>query len=217
MKTPARPASLLSLPGAAAFVTLFHPAPLHAHHAMDGNIASTAAEGFLSGLAHPVIGIDHLAMIIAVGILAAMMRPGFLLAGVFVVGAMGGTGWHLLRMSLPGSELLVALSVVAVGCLAAFRRPPAAGLALGVCALAGALHGYAYGEAIVGAEAGPVLWYLAGFTLVQLAVAGCAFAAARGFQKRSGEAAALRPAGFMVVGAGMVLVAAQIVALTLPG
>ena len=45
--------------------------------------------------------------------------------------------------------------------------------------LAGIAHGYAYGESIVGAEPTPMIAYLAGFTLVQLAVMFAASAAAR--------------------------------------
>jgi urease accessory protein len=41
------------------------------------------------------------------------------------------------------------------------------------------VHGYAYGESIVGAEPTPLVAYLAGFTLIQLAIVLAAFAAAR--------------------------------------
>ncbi len=37
--------------------------------------------------------------------------------------------------------------------------------------IAGVFHGYAYGEAIVGAEMNPLVAYLAGFTVIQLLVA----------------------------------------------
>ena len=39
--------------------------PAFAHHAMDGQMPTSFAQGLLSGLAHPVIGPDHLAFIIS--------------------------------------------------------------------------------------------------------------------------------------------------------
>ena len=38
-----------------------------AHHVMDRNLPVTFMQGLLSGLGHPVIGLDHLAALIAVG------------------------------------------------------------------------------------------------------------------------------------------------------
>src|SRR5262244_1869797 len=38
--------------------------PAFAHHLMGGRMPSTFVEGLLSGLGHPVIGIDHLAFLV---------------------------------------------------------------------------------------------------------------------------------------------------------
>jgi urease accessory protein len=46
-----------------------------AHHAMGGTTPQTLAQGLLSGLAHPVIGLDHLAFTLAAGLLAARLAP----------------------------------------------------------------------------------------------------------------------------------------------
>ena len=45
---------------------LMAPQPALAHHALGGRIPSNFFEGFLSGLAHPVIGLDHLAFVVAI-------------------------------------------------------------------------------------------------------------------------------------------------------
>jgi hypothetical protein len=50
--------------------------PASAHHAMGGATPSNLWEGLLSGLAHPVIGLDHLAFVIAAGLIAAVHRRG---------------------------------------------------------------------------------------------------------------------------------------------
>ena len=69
--------------------------PAFAHHLMGGKIPATFGEGILSGLGHPVIGIDHLAAVVAVGCLAAAHRAGALLAVAFVVAMMCGVAVHL--------------------------------------------------------------------------------------------------------------------------
>ena len=217
MKQNTRPFVSLSLPVVTLLLTFLATTPAHAHHAMGGKPVTTAFEGFLSGIAHPLIGMDHLAMIVAIGVLAASMRPGFLLAALFVLAAMLGSSLHLLGMSLPWSEQLIALSVVAVGGILALRKSPHSGIVLGICAVAGVLHGYAYGESIFGAEPTPLAVYLVGFTLVQLFVAGIAYAAAKIIVQKSGEKTlVLRPAGFVIAGAGLALLGTQIVAMAFP-
>jgi urease accessory protein len=191
--------------------------PAHAHHAMGGKAVSNGFEGFLSGVAHPLIGVDHLAMIIAIGVLSALLRPGFLVAGIFVVAAMCGTGLHLLGLSLPLSEPLVSLSVLAAGLLITLRRSLANGVVLSLSAVGGLLHGYAYGESIFGAQTGSLIAYLAGFTVIQLVIAGVAFGIAKKFREGSKEpAVCLRPTGFIVAGAGCALLATQLVAMAFP-
>src|ERR1700721_4016896 len=59
-------------------------APASAHHAMGGP-PSTAIEGFLSGLGHPVIGADHLALLLAVGVIVGVARLSVLLPAFFFV------------------------------------------------------------------------------------------------------------------------------------
>lgn len=43
-----------------------------AHHAMGGQLPQTFGQGLLSGIGHPVIGVDHFAFVVAVGIVAAL-------------------------------------------------------------------------------------------------------------------------------------------------
>ena len=77
------------------------------------------------------------------------------------------------------------MSLVALGILFfrshGFLRSKAA---LGMFALSGIAHGYAYGEAIVGAEPTPLVAYLVGFTLVQLAIVSAGYAIARHAERR---------------------------------
>ena len=42
--------------------------PASAHHLMGGKTPTTFTDGILSGLGHPIIGVDHLAFLVAVGL-----------------------------------------------------------------------------------------------------------------------------------------------------
>src|SRR5258708_26221216 len=52
--------------------------PALAHHVMGGQVPVTFRDGLLSGLAHPIIGIDHFAAVVAVACPAAAPRSGSL-------------------------------------------------------------------------------------------------------------------------------------------
>lgn len=146
--------------------------PVFAHHPMGGMTPGTLGQGLLSGLAHPVIGLDHLAFLVVAVLLASMLKGAvrFVVPLAFIGATVAGTVLHLGAASIPMSEALVALSVIIGGVLALTRRNAGA-FGLGVIfAVSGILHGYAYGEAIVGAETTPLLAYLAGFGIIQYAL-----------------------------------------------
>ncbi len=144
--------------------------PAAAHHAMGGRMPVNAGEGFLSGLAHPVIGIDHLVFVIAVGLLSAKFVRGWQLPLFFLGTAMLGTGLHLSNVSLPVPEIFVSLSVIALGVILVLGQRLGFAALAGLFAIAGLFHGYAYGEAIFGAEMTPLVSYLIGFTTIQAAI-----------------------------------------------
>ena len=96
---------------AAVAGSLFAAGPANAHHLMDGRTPKDGWEGFLSGFAHPVIGLDHLAFIIAIGLLSAVARPGLLLVVGLVLATMGGTAIHLIGFAMPGLEFIISASV----------------------------------------------------------------------------------------------------------
>lgn len=141
--------------------------PAAAHHPMGGAMPATAMEGFLSGLGHPVIGPDHLAFLIAVGLLAGLAGWGAGRVASFVVASLASVSIAWMGGVLPGVELLVAASVIAIGgALLARVELPAPAWA-GLLAIAGLAHGQAYAEAVIGAESTPVWAYLVGLALVQ--------------------------------------------------
>jgi urease accessory protein len=169
--------------------------------------------GVLDGVLHPILGLDHLLTIVAVGAVAALVatmgsaRPGprrspWTIPLAFVVGmAVGGIG-GLLWGERAGVELLIAASLVALGVFvaAAFHGPlvwmPV--LMVGV----GALHGQAHGaELPVGAAPGG---YVVGFLVSTMALLAVGTAAGLGLRR----APALRIAAgsvMSVAGAWMLL------------
>lgn len=190
----------------AGLALLLAALPASAHHAMDSQIPSNAFEGFMSGLAHPVIGLDHLAFVVAAGLVAIGTRRGWIVPVVFVLAALGGTGLHLQSWNLPMPEVMVSGSVVLFGLLLALGRQLPV-LALGAIALvAGIFHGYAYGESIVGAGMVPLTAYLVGFTAIQLAIALGARAVIQKLTPGAIEQT-LRYIGFAITGAGAAFLA----------
>lgn len=138
-----------------------------AHHPMGGKLPATLTEGMLSGLGHPLIGLDHLAAVVAIGCLAAPHRVGARMVIGYVAAMMAGAALHVQGTTLPAGEALVALSVITLGGVLIWARALPAMIALILFAVAGLLHGYALGESIVGAEGTPLIAYFAGLAAVQ--------------------------------------------------
>ncbi len=203
---------------AIAFSLLVVASPASAHHPMGGKMVSTFFEGFMSGLAHPVIGLDHLAFIVAIGLCAALKPQGLVLPIAFVLSAMLGTGTHLLGITLPVVELIVSGSILLFGILLALKNSPNVLTMAALSAIAGLFHGYAYGEAIFGAQTTALVAYLVGFTVIQLVISGAAFFVGQKVLK--GDFAQVSPslksAGLVICGIGAAFLASNISSLILP-
>jgi len=165
--TRSRSFGLLMAPGIAL------AAPIaHAHHAMGGATPTTFMQGLLSGIAHPVIGLDHLAFLLVAALLSATLtgHARYLAPLAFVAATIAGTLYHLSAADLPMAETVIALSVLLGGIAVLLKRSLPALLIAVLFGLTGVYHGYAYGESIVGAEQTPLASYLIGFALIQYAV-----------------------------------------------
>lgn len=141
-----------------------------AHHPMGGTTPTTFWHGLLSGFGHPIIGLDHFAAVIAAGCIAATQRNALALALTYGLVMLGGAALHAMGVTVPGAELLAALAVIVLGAVLAWPRTVAFPAALGLFALAGVIHGYVLGEAIVGAEPGPLVAYFIGLAVIQVAI-----------------------------------------------
>jgi urease accessory protein len=188
--------------------------PAFAHHPLGGETPQTLIHGVLSGIGHPIIGFDHLAFVLGIGLLAAYQKSRLILPVGFVVGTALGTMTILAGVTLPVVEPVITISVLLVGLLAMMGRVLQAGSAGVIAVAVGGFHGWAYGEAVVGAESTPIIAYIAGFTATQMVLAIAAMLAARwvidshaateGYSSSSGHAD-LRPrlAGAVVAGIGL--------------
>lgn len=176
--------------------------PALAHHPMGGTTPATFMQGFLSGLGHPVIGVDHLLFILAAGAVVFFFGQRLAVLVALLLGTLAGTLLHVRLPGLPWHDALVALSLVVLGVLL-FRHADllkGRGAVL-LFALSGIAHGYAYGEAVVGAETTPLAAYLLGFSLIQLALALAAYGIAR-YAVRGAAQPAPRWAGGVLAMAG---------------
>lgn len=200
--------SIIALPLSLAAAVLTS-GPVFAHHVMGGKLPATFTDGFLSGLGHPVIGLDHFAAVVAIGCLASVHRAGTWLAVGFVLAMMGGVVLHLQGLGLPGTEMLVALSVIGLGALMLRKQAMPASAALSLFVLVGLLHGYALGESIFGAERTPLYAYLTGLAVIQSAVALAAMHVTR-LLTRQGEMTKLRLVGAGIAGIGFAILVQQI-------
>ena len=181
-----------------------------AHHVMGGKIPTTFAEGFLSGLGHPVIGPDHLAFLLAIGVAVGVGGLNLVLPLLFVVASAIGVTLHVNGVNLPGAEIVVAVSVLFAGFLIARGRALPVSLWAILFAAAGLFHGYAFGESIFGAERSPLHAYLLGLIIVQsVLTVGTALLVRR----RAGGVSAIAPrlVGAVIIGVGLATLIAQLI------
>ncbi len=148
-----------TLGAGAAGITCLFAAGAEAH------TFGAAGAGLTEGLIHPFIGIDHLLAMLAVGIWAAQLggRSLWLLPLAFVAVMAGGAGLAQLGLDLALVEVMIAVSVLALGSLVAGSIRVSAGVGMLTVSIFALFHGYAHGLELP--EAGTPLAYAAGFVL----------------------------------------------------
>lgn len=158
------------------------------------------ATGFVGGLLHPLLGVDHLLAMIAVGLWAAQQGKRALWAvPAAFVGAMllgGGLAWS--GWVFPHVEATLALSVLVLGLLIATRRQWSVPLGMAIAAVFALFHGYAHGLEMP-QTVSPV-FYALGFALATACLHGIGVAGSL-FGRH-----AMRLAGVGIAAAGVALV-----------
>jgi len=156
------------------------------------------AAGFLAGLSHPVSGLDHVMAMVAVGFWGAQLGAPAMWAlpvAFPMVMAVGGMG-----IPLPGVELGIALSAVALGAMVLGEVKPALPVAAGLVGFFAIFHGHAHGTELPEGASG--LYYSIGFVVAT----GLLHAAGIGFgmiHKWPHGPAILRAAGGLVLLGGL--------------
>lgn len=150
---------LLGLAGLAVAHLLLPPGA-SAHHLLEiTGLAPTPLNGFLSGLAHPFLGPDHLLFLLALSLVGLRQR-GLWMVGLLAVGLLG-SALGLVLPGLPGAEVLVALSLVVMALVLQGVLPRA------ILLPAFALHGYVLSATVLSWSAFPVTTYLLGLLVSQ--------------------------------------------------
>jgi urease accessory protein len=178
---------LLTAAAAGLGFSLLSALPAGAHGMADG--------GLLSGATHPLLGLDHLLLLIGVGTVSSCIGAPvllFALGGGLVGAVIGSLGGHL-----PGAEVIAALAVSVLGLLTLqlqrLQQHPSLTLVGAPVAAAVAVHALLHGQE---APSGAIGWWV-GALLVSTAVVGVSFGLLRRLPLRwtMGLAAVLSLAG----------------------
>jgi urease accessory protein len=115
--------------------------------AATAHIISTGSGGFDAGFTHPLTGPDHFLAMFAVGLWGAQMggRTVWTLPVTFPLIMVAGGAMGILGLPLPGTEIGIALSILALGLAITFAWHPAEWTALSLIAVFAICHGYAHG------------------------------------------------------------------------
>ena len=140
-------------------LVLLTPRCLNAHETGD------VAGGFLSGLTHPLFGLDHVVAMVAVGLWGGQLgSPAMWLLPVTfpIVMALGGL-LGIRGVPLPAVEIGIAASAVVLGGLVALRMKPPLWVAAVVVGAFAIFHGHAHGTELP--QSATPMAYGAGFVI----------------------------------------------------
>jgi urease accessory protein len=127
--------------------------------------AEGTAEGFVSGLSHPVSGLDHVTAMVAVGLWGAQLgRPALWVLPVMFPAVMAVGGFlGLVGLPLPGVEVGIALSAIVLGTMVLAEARPPLRLSITIVSIFAIFHGHAHGTELPGGES--ALHYSIGFVM----------------------------------------------------
>ena len=155
-----------------------------------------------AGFVHPFLGLDHVLVMVAVGLWGAMMgtHARWALPTAFVGSAMTGFIVAILGALLPFVEPMILLSILLLGFAVALAlRPPVVAAATAV-AIFGVFHGHAHGAEVGSAG---VLAFGAGFAASTAVLHGVGIAAAYGLSRSLRHARLLRGLGWITALGGL--------------
>ncbi len=173
--------------------------PAYAHVGV-GDVSS-----FHAGFMHPLSGLDHLTVMTAVGLWAALKggRAVWAWPAAFVLVMLAGAGLGMMHAPIPFVEPGILASVVALGLLVALAVDLPVSVGAAIIGLFALLHGHAHGTEIPENAAG--LDYMAGFALATALLHGAGVALGLSFGARSRLVARAGGAVCAAIGVGLAL------------
>lgn len=188
------PAKRLSL---SAILFLAAAMPAYAH------VGIGTTSSFTAGFTHPLSGLDHMTVMIAVGLWAALKggRAIWAWPAAFVCVMLGGAALGMAHVPVPFVEPGILASVVALGLLVALAidLPVSAGVAIiGLFAL---FHGHAHGTEVPENAGG--LEYMAGFAVATALLHATGIAAGLSLGLRFRGLARVAGAACAAIGVGL--------------
>ncbi len=177
-------------------VTVLWPLYAWAH------VGSGEAGGFLTGLQHPVSGLDHVVAMIAVGLWGAQLgNPAlWVLPVLFPMMMAGGGMLGLMGIPLPGVEIGIAMSAIVLGTMVFAEARLNIQLAMVIVAFFAISHGHAHGTELPAGQSG--LLYSIGFVAATGCLHGVGITIGLIHRWQAGRLA-LRGAGSLVCAAGI--------------
>ncbi|MXN44293.1 protein hupE [Shinella kummerowiae] len=159
---------------------------------------------FMAGFSHPLFGLDHILVMVAVGLWAAQIGGKALWAvpAAFVTTMAIGFGLALAGIDLPFVEPAILASVVALGLLVAMAVKLDTIMSAAIVAVFALFHGHAHGGELGSAGA---LSFGVGFVIATALLHGSGIALGLGIARLSGGAIAARIIGGLTTIAGLVL------------
>ena len=136
--------------------------PAHAHHPFEGREpdAFSSLEALIAGFAHPIIGLDHFLFLLSIGLISTLSFKRWF-PSILVSGLLGTLISLVLATKVPGLEIVIGTSLFAALLVSRGLIKPAMLLPLIF------FHGYALGDAMVGAEIIPLITYCLGLIISQ--------------------------------------------------
>jgi len=141
-------------------LTLFAwPAEVLAH------VETSGTGGFITGVLHPVSGLDHVLAMVAVGLWGAQLGAPAIWVLPIAFPMMMATGGMLglMGLRLPGVEYAIAASAILLGAVVMFSARPPLALASVLVAFFAIFHGHAHGTELAPGQSS--LLYSIGFVI----------------------------------------------------
>lgn len=133
-------------------------------------VISNIWDGFLWGLANPVLHLNSLVSIVVIGLLSASVVYSSLITTTFVVAVVLGMILYVLQINLIGAEIAIALATIGCGGMLIIPHQRSWVILTLLAAIAGMFQGYAHFPSLTAAASLPTLTYIIGTILTVYAV-----------------------------------------------